>query len=137
MKYPDGSMIIPHEVEAFSNGIYIFLAHFTHRSMWKACEITPTLTRINWRLYYISVRKYCTVKLIIRMLRTPGTRLRSHQKNCWQFGALVHLSCPDLGCHYKMSHGVASEKYCKHRFYLVENKVEDALIVYCNSSDIF
>jgi hypothetical protein len=73
----------------------------------------------------------------IRMLRTPGTRLRSHQKNCWQFGALVHLSCPDLGCHYKMSHGVASEKYCKHRFYLVENKVEDALIVYCNSSDLF
>jgi hypothetical protein len=52
MRYTDGTMImvrgkiLPHQVEAFSNGQRISIAHFTHRAMWKACGIEPTLSRI-------------------------------------------------------------------------------------------
>ncbi|KAJ7823111.1 hypothetical protein B0H13DRAFT_1919781 [Mycena leptocephala] len=49
--FKDGTMImvrgkiLPHEVEAFSDGQRITIAHFTHRSMWAECGMEPTLTR--------------------------------------------------------------------------------------------
>jgi hypothetical protein len=52
MRYTDGTMImvrgkiLPHEVEAFSDGQRITIAHFTHRSMWAECGMKPTLTRV-------------------------------------------------------------------------------------------
>lgn len=48
MEYWDGTMILlrgkilKHEVEAFSGGQRISIAHFTHRSFWKSCGVVPT-----------------------------------------------------------------------------------------------
>ncbi|KAJ7499113.1 hypothetical protein FB451DRAFT_1161681 [Mycena latifolia] len=47
MRYTDGTMImvrskiLPHEVEAFSDGQHVCIAHFTHRSLWKVCGLEP------------------------------------------------------------------------------------------------
>ncbi|KAJ7692284.1 hypothetical protein B0H17DRAFT_1061709 [Mycena rosella] len=47
MSYTNGTMImirgkvLPHEVEAFSNGQHICIAHFMHRSLWNSCRIIP------------------------------------------------------------------------------------------------
>lgn len=45
--YTEGTMImvrgkvLPHEVEAFLDGQWICIAHFTHKSLWDACKISP------------------------------------------------------------------------------------------------